>query len=425
MPAVQRRIFSDPVHGFITVEGDLLLALIQTPELQRLRRIRQLGVGYLVFPGAEHSRFGHALGAMALMDDALGSLAQQGVSISREEHEAARAAALLHDIGHGPFSHTLEDDLIEDFRHEDMSRTLLAAINSRFGGALDLTMQIFDNDYAHGLFHQLVSSQLDMDRLDYLRRDSYYTGVMEGVIGVSRIIKMMRPDGSPGGTLAFDQKSTYTIENFLQARRFMYWQVYLHRSVIAGDHLLKAILRRARHLASTRELPPASPALMYFMTSRISGSSLSSEEVWTTYCSLDDSDILYSIKLWQNAPDRILADLCRRFITRHLPKVRFVTDVPSTYRMDELRQKTESFLLSSGLVGSRSEAGENVDYYFRTGDVTHKAYDDRSGTINLIDAAGNLRELSEMDNSLTVSALTTTETRSYIVLPEEVYSEVT
>lgn len=420
---MQRRIFSDPVHGFIAVEGNLLLSLIQTPELQRLRRIRQLGVGYLVFPGAEHSRFGHALGAMALMDDALSSLSRQGVNISKEEHEAARAAALLHDIGHGPFSHTLENDLVENFQHEEMSRVLLAEINSRLDGALDLTLKIFDDNYQPALFHQLVSSQLDMDRLDYLRRDSYYTGVMEGVIGVSRIINMMRPNRSKTGTLAFDQKSTYTIENFLQARRFMYWQVYLHRSVIAGDHLLKSILRRARHLSTEDTLPEASRSLMFFIKNRISGESLSKSDVWSTYCSLDDSDILYSIKLWQESPDPILSDLCQRFINRRLPKVRFVTEKPSDDRLEELCDRSKSHLVSAGL-STKQSVDHDVNYYFYSGEVTHRAYDDRSGSINLISPSGELRELSEMDNSLTVSALTTTETRSYIVLPEEVHHEV-
>ena len=416
---MQSRIFSDPVHGFITVDGRLLLSLIQSPELQRLRRIRQLGVGYLVFPGAEHSRFGHALGAMALMDDALTSLAQQGVNISGEEREAAKAAALLHDIGHGPFSHTLETDLIDNFRHEDMSRVLLSQINKRLDGQLDLALQIFDGTYRPAYFHQLVSSQLDMDRLDYLRRDSYYTGVMEGVIGVSRILKMMRPvDNDDAGVLAFDKKATYTIENFLQARRFMYWQVYLHRSVIAGDHLLKSILRKARHLSTYGELHGGSEALMYFIRNRVDGSTLSTSDVWMKYCELDDSDILYSIKQWRKSDDRLLSDLCDRFINRRLPKVRFIDNLLSESNLNEVRAAVSNHLVASGL-SNGNDVGNDIDYYFHSASVTHNAYDSDSGSINLLGANGRLQELSEAENTLTVSALTNTETRHYIAVPNE------
>ena len=420
---MQSRIFSDPVHGFISVDGSLLLKLLQEPEVQRLRRIRQLGVGYLVFPGAEHSRFGHALGAMALMDDALESLRKQSVDISIEEHEAARIAALMHDIGHGPFSHTLEDDLISNFRHEEMSRTLLVEINKRYNGALDLAIEIFDGSYSSPVFNQLVASQLDMDRLDYLRRDSYYTGVMEGVIGVDRIIKMMRlvppPDGS--GTLAFDQKATYTIENFLQARRFMYWQVYLHRGVVAGDHVLRAILQRARFLHRTGELNiPASNALMYFVENDLDSSMLTDEQVWTTYCALDDSDILYSIKQWRSSSDFVLADLSDRFINRRLFKVRFQKGKPSNERLDRFRSRVSDWIKSTK--GNTSDnADELLQYYFHHGSVEHTAYNRATGGIQLI-ADGKLVELSELDAATAVTALTQIEERYYIAAPPEIGS---
>ncbi|NND71738.1 MAG: HD domain-containing protein [Rhodothermales bacterium] len=418
---MQSRIFSDPVHGFISVDGSLLLSLIQQPEVQRLRRIRQLGVGYLVFPGAEHSRFGHALGAMALMDDALQSLRKQGVSITDEEHEAARIAALMHDIGHGPFSHTLENDLISEFQHEDMSRVLLVEINNRFDGALDLAIEIFDGSYPSPVFHQLVSSQLDMDRLDYLRRDSYYTGVMEGVVGVDRIIKMMRlfvnNDGS--GTLAFDQKATYTIENFLQARRFMYWQVYLHRGVIAGDHVLKSILRRARFLHANGRLDvPASPALSYFVTNSVDSSTISSDIVWRSYSALDDSDILYSIKQWRSSKDFVLSDLSDRFINRRLFKVRFQSVSSSAERLARAKSRVVRWIQDSR--ASESDGIEDtLTYYLHSGSVTHTAYKRATGGIQLV-AGDRLVELSELDAATAVMALTQNEERHYIAYPPEI-----
>ena len=250
------KIFSDPVHGFISVPKGLILDVMGSEEVQRLRRIRQLGVGHMVFPGAEHSRFGHALGAMALMQDALTSLSGKGTKISAVEMEAAMAAALLHDVGHGPFSHTLEHELLTDFQHEQMSRALLERLNTQYKGKLDLTLAMFDDTYERRWFHQLISSQLDMDRLDYLRRDSYYTGVVEGRIGAGRIIKTLQVH--PGETpdqdrIVVESKGAYAVENFLIARRLMYWQVYLHKTVLAGDYVLRSVVRRVRwHLTSGR-----------------------------------------------------------------------------------------------------------------------------------------------------------------------------
>ena len=248
------KIFSDPVHGFVTVPDGLLTDLVASPEVQRLRRIRQLGVGYLVFPGAEHSRFGHALGSMALMRDALRQIRDSGTPVSDAEAESALAGALLHDVGHGPFSHTLEHDLISGFRHEDMSRVLMTRLNERFDGRLTDTLSYFSNESDRPFFHQLISSQLDMDRLDYLRRDAFYTGVSEGVVGVNRIIKTLRVhpvNGGPDARVVVASKGAYAVEAYIIARRLMYWQVYLHKAVIAGDHILRSAFRRARDLGDS------------------------------------------------------------------------------------------------------------------------------------------------------------------------------
>ncbi len=312
------KIIADPVHGFISVPRKVILPLIQTPEVQRLRRIRQLGVGNMVFPGAEHTRFGHALGAMALMQDTIQTLRGKETDIQPVEETAALAAALLHDIGHGPFSHTLEHILIRDFEHEHMSRALIVQLNERFDGVLDRALQMFDNTYQRPFFHQLVSSQLDMDRLDYLRRDSYFTGVVEGKVGVQRIIKSMLVYPSHGLTdarVVIEGKGIYPVENFLFARRLMYWQVYLHKTVLAGDFVLKGLLRRARQLLQAGDADIAArcaPALLFFLQNDIAGSDIHEPDVRAAFCDLDDADILYSLKQWMHHRAPIVADLSRR-----------------------------------------------------------------------------------------------------------------
>ena len=417
------KIFSDPVHGFISVPKNLILALIQTPEVQRLRRIRQLGVGYLVFPGAEHTRFGHALGAMALMQDALSSLTEKGTPISAEEHTAALAAALLHDIGHGPFSHTLEHTLIRDFNHEEMSRALLEDLNARFDGALDLAIRIFDGNYERPFFHQMVSSQLDMDRLDYLRRDSYYTGVVEGAVGVDRIIKTLRVDPIDGGSdsrIVIESKGIYAAENFLIARRLMYWQVYLHKTVVSGDHLLLNIFRRCRsHVRSGRWhfIDGASPALMFFLKQEVDGTMIWDPEVRRRFCELDDSDLLYSLKNWQSSSDPVLADLCRRFINRDFFRLRFLSHDVSEEVFAAWRADVAAWLATKGHGGS---AMEDAAYYLAVGESGHSGYERVADSIRVLDRHGAVHELSETSETSAVEALTRFEVKPYVCFPKEV-----
>ncbi|MEX1054856.1 MAG: HD domain-containing protein [Rhodothermales bacterium] len=419
------KIFSDPVHGFISVPKNLIMGLIQTPEVQRLRRIRQLGIGHLVFPGAEHTRFGHALGAMALMQDALSNLAEKGTPISPDESTAALAAALLHDVGHGPFSHSLEHEFIARFNHEDMSRALILDLNTRFGGELDLALAIFDGTYERPFFHRLVASQLDMDRLDYLRRDSFYTGVVEGEVGVQRIIKTMRVhpiDGGPESNVVIESKGIYAIENYIISRRLMYWQVYLHKTVLAGDQLLRAVLSRLRLLSAEGDpgiRERCSPALLYFLTRSVSVEDIHQEEVRKHFCRLDDTDIVYSLKQCMDHEDRVLADLSRRFIERDFFRVTFLETPPAAERLDEWMGRIAAWLVDSGL--SRPDtARDDARFYLSRDDTRHAAYENLEDTIFVLDRSGAVRELSDSVDAAAVSALSRSIVKPFVCYPKEI-----
>jgi len=424
------KLFSDPVHGFISAPKNLIMDLIQTPEVQRLRRIRQLGVGHLVFPGAEHTRFNHAIGAMALMQDALASLSEKGTPISPAEQTAALAAALLHDVGHGAFSHTLEHQLISDFEHEDMSRVLLVRLNEQLDGALDRTLQIFDDTYERPFFHQLVSSQLDMDRLDYLRRDSFYTGVAEGEVGVQRLIKTMRVhplDGGPQSEIMIEGKGIYAVENFLISRRLMYWQVYLHKTVLAGDELLRGILHRVEdHLAagSTPDwLLHASRSLLFFLRHDIHADQITTPTVRDHYLQIDDTDILFSLKQWMQGDDPVLADLCRRFVNREFFRLTFLSRKPNAPQVDSWRRQVADWLVEQNLV-AESEAADAARHYLTVDASHHTAYDSDREMIGILDREGNVRELSEMADTAAISALTNFVVKPYVCYPKPVNIDV-
>ena len=420
------KLFSDPVHGFISVPKNVIMDLIQTPEVQRLRRIRQVGVGHLVFPGAEHTRFNHALGAMALMQDALGNLSEKGTPVSPEEQTAALAVALLHDVGHGAFSHTLEHQLIADFSHEDMSRVLLVDLNERMDGALDTALAIFDDAYDRPFFHQLVSSQLDMDRLDYLRRDSFYTGVAEGEVGVQRLLKTLRAHPLPGGPdaeLTVEAKGIYAVENFLISRRLMYWQVYLHKTVLAGDELLRGILNRVQtHLDAGRApdwLQRGSRALLFFLEHDLHVDQIDTPTVRDHYLQLDDTDVLFSLKQWMQGPDPVLADLCHRFINRVFLRVTFLPRRPSDAQMEAWRTDVAEWLVQEDLA-PRTEAEAAARHYLTLNVSRHTAYDSDGELIGILGRDGTVRELSEMADTTTVSELTTFVEKPYVCYPKPV-----
>ena len=340
--STQYKIFTDPVHGFISVPKGLVLKLLDHPYVQRLRRIRQLGLASTVFPGAEHSRFSHALGALGLMQRVLNHLRERDTTITYNEFESTLAAILLHDIGHGPFSHTLENSIISNTHHEKLTLLLMEELNHQFDGQLDMAIRIFTNQYPKAFLHQLISSQLDIDRLDYLRRDSMFTGVLEGSIGIDRIIRTMRVHQ---GNIVIDKKGIYAIENYIVARRLMYMQVYLHKTVLGGDKLLIAILNQARGLLQSNvSLPFYSPALEFFVTHKHVQSGKVNKKMLEMFTRLDDNDIVLTLKYWQHSDDPVLSDLCRRFLNRDFFRTTFLDKKPSEKKLNDWKDKTSKAL---------------------------------------------------------------------------------
>ena len=312
------KIINDPVHGFIHIPNTLVFDLIEHPYFQRLRRITQMGLSYLVYPGARHTRFQHALGCMHLMQKAVESLRYKGVEISDKEAEALYIAILLHDIGHGPFSHAMEHSIVENIAHEEISLLFMQELNYEFKGRLEMAIEIFKGSYPRKFLHQLISSQLDMDRSDYLKRDSFYTGVAEGNINPERIISMLNVRNDE---LVVEEKGIYSVEKFLVARRLMYWQVYLHKTSVAGEQLLIRVLKRAKELIQKGEKLPMSSPLLFFMEHKV-GKEQFTKDVLDRFALLDDVDVLWAMKEWQFHPDFVLSKLSKMLLHRDLPKVK-------------------------------------------------------------------------------------------------------
>lgn len=379
----KKKIINDPIYGFITIHYDIIFDCIQLPEFQRLRRIKQLGLTSLVYPGAQHTRFQHAIGAMHLMHTAIKNLRSKDIAISEEEEVSVLLAILLHDIGHGPFSHSLEHSILENVNHEDISSVLMHQINTKMDGQLDMAIQIFENKYYRPFLHQLVSSQLDMDRLDYLRRDSFYTGVSEGTVGIERIIQMLNVRDEQ---LIVDQKGIYSVEKFLMARRFMYWQVYLHKTSIVGDCLLVGILQRAKELLASGEQIFASPFLAFFLTQSFTKEDLQREDVLTNFCNLDDNEIISAIKVWQTNPDRTLSLMSKMIIERNLLKIE-IADVPYSpeYINAKETEATRVFEVDANL----------AKYFVTSGKLSNKAYSSDGNSLKIGMKDGTLKELSE------------------------------
>jgi HD superfamily phosphohydrolase len=408
---VSSKIINDPIYGFITIPDQFIFSLINHPWFQRLRRIRQLGLTGLVYPGALHTRFQHALGAMYLMQEAISTLRQKKVSITAEEEQAVLAAILLHDIGHGPFSHSLEDSLVSGIPHEKISTLIINRLNEETGGKLKLCLAIFGDRYPKRFLHQLVSSQLDMDRLDYLRRDSFFTGVIEGQIGSERIIKMLNVSGN---SLVVEQKGIYSIEKFLIARRLMYWQVYLHKTVISCETLLVNILRRARELSFGGHSLFSTPSLSLFLKGNFTEKDFERDpSLLDRFCALDDNDIMASVKVWTQDDDRILSMLCRRLTERRLLKV-VLSDKP--FSRSSVKQMQEK--LCSRLRLSRKEAG----YLLLTGQVRNNAYIPDNFKINILTGNGRLVDVAEASDLLNLRSLSKTVTKYFICYPKEFLS---
>lgn len=405
----QYKIFSDPIHGFITVPKGIILRLIDHMYVQRLRRIRQLGLGYLVFPAAEHSRFSHAIGALELCQRVLKNLKEKDTTISDAEVEATLIAILLHDVGHGPFSHTLEHTLIDDFNHEQMSLKIMKKLNATFSGDLDLAIDIFTNQYPKKFLHQLISSQLDIDRLDYLKRDSFFTGVSEGSVGINRILKTMRVFN---GNVVIEKKGIYAIENYILSRRLMYMQVYLHKTVLGADSLLKKVFSRVEYLVNNGEaVDTPSVHLDYFLSRKRSARKGISDTVMSHYMSLDDHDVLISIKSWAEHKDPILSDLASRFLRRRLFRTTFLPQKKVKIEYEKYKSMTRKFLKSKGF----PHDDESASFYIDADKSYSEAYKYKSESIWILEGRDRAVEFSKAADTRHIIALTQPVVKPYIV----------
>lgn len=390
----KRKNINDPLYGFLTLPYDILFDLIEHPYFQRLRRIRQLGLSHLVFPGANHTRFHHALGALFLMNEAIKNLRIKDVEISDKEAEGVCIAILLHDIGHGPFSHTLEQTIVSGVDHEDISLAMMRQLNADFDGRLDTAIAIFTNQYKKHFLHQLVSSQLDMDRLDYLRRDSFYSGVSEGVVSSDRIIKMLYVVNDE---LVVEEKGIYSIEKFIIARRLMYWQVYLHKTVVAAEELLLKILQRAKELAAKGQELFCTPAFRFFLYENPEKQDfIHNREALNTFSLLDDNDVMSSIKVWMSHEDKVLSLLCSNLIYRHLPKIRVQkTSIPKEEIQSEREHIMQKFNISN----------KEASYFVYAGKLENKAYDSHIQGISLLMKNGDVVDIAEASDNYNLNAL--------------------
>ncbi len=406
----KKKIINDPVYGFISIPTELVYDLIDHPYFQRLRYIKQLGMTHLVYPGALHTRFHHALGAMHLMSMAIETLCNKGAEISPEEKEGLMIAILLHDIGHGPFSHALEHTIVDEIDHEDISILLMNKLNEEFEGKLSLAISIFKGSHPKHFLHQLVSSQLDMDRMDYLNRDSYFTGVSEGVISSDRIIKMLTVKDD---SIAVEEKGIYSIEKFLIARRLMYWQVYLHKTVIAAEQLLCKIFTRSRELALQGTHFPLTPALSYFLENFITKAEfMASDKHLKTFALLDDTDVMAAVKIWADSPDFVLSKLCHNLINRRLYHVDITNEVPNA---DFIKQLTASAMEKYNI--SEHEAS----YFVFDDDIRNNAYNKGDGNIHILKKNGDITDITLASDNSNLEALSKTVKKYILCYAKELF----
>ena len=401
--ANKRKIINDPVFGFLSIPNDLIYDVLQHPYVQRLNRIRQLGLSYLVYPGAMHSRFGHSLGAMHLMHEAIQSLRLKGVKITDEEATAAMIAILLHDIGHGPFSHVLEHTLVEGVTHEDISLLMMQRINQDLNGQLDMAIAIFKNEYPKHFLHQLISSQLDVDRMDYLCRDSFFTGVQEGRVASERLLKMLDVRND---RLVVQVKGIYSVEKFLVARRLMYWQVYLHKTSVAAEQHLIKILSRAKELARKGTELFCSPALRYFLYQPVTFDMFSpTSEALDQYALLDDNDVLSAIKAWISSEDKVLSALSRSFINRQLFRGELI-DAPLT--------DTQKAALNEQYAQALGISEQDAAYCWCEHVSTSNTYSEKADSIDILYSDDTVRDIAEASEILDLEALTRKPKKLYL-----------
>lgn len=408
----KKKILNDPVYGFINLPKGVSFQIIEHEYFQRLRRIKQLGLTFYVYPGAIHSRFQHTLGATHLMSEALNTLKSKGVEITDAEYEATLLAILLHDIGHGPFSHSLEHSIVSEISHEDISLELMNFYNRKFEGKLDLAIQIFKNQYSKPFLHQLVSSQLDVDRLDYLLRDSFFTGVSEGIVGSDRIIKMLNVSKH---NLVVDVKGVYSIEKFLIARRLMYWQVYLHKTVIVAEQLLLKTLQRAKELTKTGTKVFASPAFEFFLNNPIKKSDfhqqtdLYNKSVIELFTMLDDNDIMASIKVWKNHDDFILSHLSQCLIDRKFYHIDLQNHEIEPSKIEMVKEKLHT---------QYKVSDSHIHYFVITGSISNNAYSKFDDKINILQKNGEVSDIADASDILDLSALSKTVEKHFLLYPK-------
>lgn len=401
----KKKIFNDPVYGFISVPYELILELIDHPYFQRLRRIKQLGLSDLVYPGALHTRFHHVVGCTNLMQQAIEVLRSKGHEITDEEAKGVTLAILLHDIGHGPYSHALEHSIAKGVHHEELSLLFMEKLNHEFDGQLSTAIEIFTNRYHKKFLHQLVSSQLDMDRLDYLKRDSFYTGVSEGVVSNQRIIKML---DVVNDELVIQEKGIYSIEKFIVARRLMYWQVYLHKTVISAEFLLVKILERAKELAKQGTELFCSPSLHLFLYNDITKNDFEKEEVLNAFATLDDYDVLGAIKVWTEHSDKVLSTLSQMLSNRNLLKI-WMQNEPFTESelTEHIEKATKKFEITEA----------EANYFVFTDEIENNAYNANSDSINILYKSGKILDITEASDNLNIQALTKPVKKYFLCYP--------
>ncbi len=401
------KIFNDPIYGFITIPNAFIYDLIQHPYFQRLRRISQMGMSYLVYPGAHHTRFHHALGCMHIMQKAVQTLQFKGVAISQVEEEALYIAILLHDIGHGPFSHAMEHSIVEGVHHEELSLLFMEQLNLEFEGKLNLAIQVFKGEYPRKFMLQLISSQLDMDRMDYLKRDSFYSGVAEGNINSDRLIQMMHVKDD---LLVIEEKGIYSVEKFLVARRLMYWQAYLHKTSVVAELILTKILKRAKELSQNEVLLPINSPLQFFMTHKITLDNFDNVTL-TNFSYLDDYDIMGAIKSWQFHDDYVLQNLCRMILNRDLLKIQITEDKPD---------KANLLILKNKFMQIASISEKESAYFVFKGKLKNQAYSKSSAPIYILKKDNSIEDVVEASDQMYLKALSKEVTKYYVCFPKVV-----
>ena len=400
------KIFNDPIYGFISIPNALIYDLIQHPYFQRLRRISQMGLSYLVYPGANHTRFHHALGCMHLMQKAVDVLRFKDVSISEEEENALYIAILLHDIGHGPFSHAMEKSIVEDVHHEEISLLFMKQLNVEFKGKLSLAIKIFEGDYHRKFMLQLISSQLDMDRMDYLKRDSFYSGVAEGNVNSERLIQMMNVEDD---FLVIEEKGIYSVEKFLMSRRLMYWQAYLHKTSLVGELILTKILKRAKELTLKGIVLPCSEPLQFFLQNKVILESFDTATL-DLFSQLDDFDIISALKAWQRQDDFILATLSKMIINRDLLKIKLSSD---KIAIEDLTPLKERFAIENNI------SVTDANYFIFKGKIKNQAYDKEAEPIRILKKDRTVEDVIESSDQLNLKSLSKSVTKYYICFPKQ------